>query len=54
MTDFFTGKVAWITGASSGIGEALVRAFAEGGSRVIASSNDSSGLARVAEEIDQR
>ncbi len=49
MTDFYTGKVAWITGASSGIGEALVRAFAEGGSRVIASSNDSSGLARVAE-----
>jgi dehydrogenase/reductase SDR family member 7B len=47
MKDFFTGKVVWITGASSGIGEALVRAFAEGGSRVIASSNDSVRLTEV-------
>lgn len=50
MKDIFTGKVVWITGASSGIGEALVKAFAEGGSRVIASSNDSAGLKRVKEE----
>jgi len=47
MKDFFTGKVVWITGASSGIGEALVRAFAEGGSRVVASSNDSARLTEV-------
>lgn len=47
MKDFFTGKVVWVTGASSGIGEALVRAFAEGGSRVIASSNDSVRLTEV-------
>ena len=50
MKDIFTGKVVWITGASSGIGEALVKAFAGRGSRVIASSNDSSGLARVESE----
>ncbi|MHC1734013.1 MAG: SDR family NAD(P)-dependent oxidoreductase [Bacteroidales bacterium] len=50
MKDIFTGKVVWITGASSGIGEALVKAFAGGGSRVIASSSDSTGLARVAGE----
>jgi len=41
------GKTAWITGASSGIGEALVREFAESGAKVIASSNDPEGLARV-------
>jgi short-subunit dehydrogenase len=49
MKDFFTDKIVWITGASSGIGEALVYAFVSGGSRVIASSNDNDGLKRVTE-----
>jgi short-subunit dehydrogenase len=49
MKDFFAEKTVWITGASSGIGEALVNAFTKGGSRVIASSNDEAGLKRVAE-----
>lgn len=44
---FFSGKVVWITGASSGIGEALVRKFAEEGATVIASSNDPAGLEKV-------
>jgi len=43
----FTGKVAWITGASSGIGEALVHEFVKRGAIVIASSNDVTGLERV-------
>ncbi len=43
----FKDKVAWITGASSGIGEALVYEFAKRGATVIASSNDSAGLERV-------
>lgn len=43
----FTGKTAWITGASSGIGEALVYAFIDRGASVIISSNDSAGLERV-------
>ena len=43
----FTGKVAWITGASSGIGEALVHEFIRRGATVIASSNDLPGLERV-------
>jgi len=43
----FTGKVAWITGASSGIGEALVYEFVKRGAIVIASSNDQAGIERV-------
>lgn len=43
------GKTAWITGASSGIGEALVRKFSESGAFVIASSNDPAGLQKVKE-----
>jgi short-subunit dehydrogenase len=49
MKDFFANKTVWITGASSGIGEALVNAFTKGGSRVIASSNDEAGLKKVAD-----
>lgn len=47
----FKGKVAWITGASSGIGEALVREFAARGAAVIASSNDLPGLEKLKESL---
>jgi len=43
----FAGKVVWITGASSGIGEALVYEFARLGATIIASSNEASDLERV-------
>lgn len=43
----FSGKTVWITGASSGIGEALVHAFLKKGASLIISSNDVSGLERV-------
>lgn len=43
----FNKKVVWITGASSGIGEALVYAFANLNAKLIISSNDMSGLLRV-------
>lgn len=43
----FEGKVVWITGASSGIGEALVYEFVGLGAFVIASSNQSDELLRV-------
>jgi len=43
----FAGKTAWITGASSGIGEALVYEFVRNGASVIISSNDKAGLERV-------
>jgi dehydrogenase/reductase SDR family member 7B len=46
----FFGKVAWITGASSGIGEALVHAFVERGATVLASSNEPDVLEKVKRE----
>lgn len=45
--ELFKGKTAWITGASSGIGEALVYEFIKLGATVIASSNDLPELERV-------
>jgi dehydrogenase/reductase SDR family member 7B len=50
----FNGKIAWITGASSGIGEALVKLFAEKGATVIASSNDPENLERVKAEYSEK
>jgi len=43
----FEGKVAWITGASSGIGEALARRLSSMGARLILSSNEPVELERV-------
>ena len=43
----FREKVVWITGASSGIGEALVYELVKRGATVIISSNDKQGLERV-------
>src|SRR5437762_13453612 len=44
----FRGKVVWITGASSGIGESLARHFANAGARLILSSRRKEELDRVA------
>jgi dehydrogenase/reductase SDR family member 7B len=43
----FFGKVVWITGASSGIGEALAHAFAHEGARLVLSSRRTDELERV-------
>lgn len=43
----FQNKVVWITGASSGIGEALAKAFADEGAKLILSSRRSDELERV-------
>ena len=45
--DFFRDKTVWITGASSGIGEALVHELADDGANLIISSNDPEGLDEV-------
>jgi short-subunit dehydrogenase len=44
----FDARVVWITGASSGIGEALALAFARAGAQVILSGRRVEELARVA------
>lgn len=45
-----TGKTAWITGASSGIGEALAKAFVGSGGAAILSGRNVAELERVAQE----
>src|SRR5438128_393409 len=49
MSRHFRGKVVWITGASSGIGEALARHMARAGARLILSSRREDELNRVAQ-----
>ncbi len=48
MSDFFKHKRIWITGASSGIGEALTLALSEQGAHLILSSRNEAELNRVA------
>lgn len=45
--DSFSGKVVWITGASSGIGRSLALAFDRAGASVILSSRSREGLEAV-------
>ncbi len=51
---FFFGKIAWITGGSSGIGEALAKRLASNGVKVIISSFDIPELNRVVKEITEK
>lgn len=47
MKNYFSGKVVWITGASSGIGESLAYALAAEGAQLILSSRRQEELERV-------
>jgi len=51
MADRFAGKIVWITGASSGIGEALAKAFAQEGAHIILSGRRTEALEQVAAGI---
>jgi 3-oxoacyl-[acyl-carrier protein] reductase len=46
-----SGRVACVTGAASGIGEATTRMLAAAGASVVAGDVDESGLCRVADEL---
>ena len=48
----FAGRNVWITGASSGIGEALARGLAARGARLVISGRRLDALSRLASEID--
>ena len=48
----FKGKIVWITGASSGIGEALAKSFGAAGAHIILSGRRVDALEAVAHEIE--
>jgi dehydrogenase/reductase SDR family protein 7B len=50
MNQSFKNQIVWITGASSGIGEALVYAFAKRGSKIVLSARNKTELERVQKE----
>ena len=54
MGNFLKGKVVVITGASSGIGEAMAREYAKMGAKVVMGARREDELKRIADEIDSQ
>jgi NAD(P)-dependent dehydrogenase (short-subunit alcohol dehydrogenase family) len=52
MAGKLSGKVAVVTGASAGIGEAIARLYAEEGCRVVVADRQRDAAERVAKDID--
>ena len=50
---FFKNKIVWITGASSGIGEALVYELAKQNATIVISSNQENELKRVKDNVER-
>ena len=50
----FSAKVVWISGASSGIGEALAHEFHQRGASVILSARREAQLQQIKNEVDER
>jgi NADP-dependent 3-hydroxy acid dehydrogenase YdfG len=54
MKQLFKDKVVIVTGASSGIGEAIAREFAQKGSKVVLAARSESKLSEIAKEIIEK
>jgi NAD(P)-dependent dehydrogenase (short-subunit alcohol dehydrogenase family) len=54
MTGALEGRVAFVTGATSGIGQATAIAFADHGARVVVAGRDPERGERVVEAVGQR
>ena len=54
MKEYLKNKVVIITGASSGIGEAMAREYAKMGAKVVLGARREEELRRIAEEIRSR
>lgn len=52
VNEAFVGKVVWITGASSGIGEGMSKGFAQCGAKVVLSGRNVDELNRVRSECE--
>lgn len=51
--DYFDGRVVWITGASSGIGEALSEVLASTGAKLVLSARSEDKLKKLAEKLGE-